>query len=171
MLFSLYKRIVLCSSVGNVNNWFLKTIHVPVHLESVYIFMQCSINIVWILCYLLQNVAPSVHWERWSLLPVLPNMTEDVKVNDTITVLHEGLKPLSQLAPVRFKTLCDLKFSHSYVLSLLLHDASHLFYATKWSHQVASEYWTCSKFRGSTWRFKSLHWVSRTVTQCCTTLC
>ncbi len=50
------------------------------------------------------------------------------------------LKPLSQLAPDRFKTLCERKFSNSYVLSLPLHDASHLFYATKWSHQVASEF-------------------------------
>ena len=48
--------------------------------------------------------------------------------------------PLSQLAPDRFKTLCDRKFSNLYVLSLPLHDASHLFYATKWSHQVASEF-------------------------------
>ncbi len=50
------------------------------------------------------------------------------------------LKTLSQLAPDRFKTLCDRKFSNSYVLSLPLHDASHLFYAIKWSHQVASDF-------------------------------
>ncbi len=45
----------------------------------------------------------------------------------------ELLKPLSQLAPDRFKTRCDRKFSNSYVLSLPLHDASHLFYPIKWS--------------------------------------
>ena len=43
------------------------------------------------------------------------------------------LKPLSQLAPDPFKTHCDRKFSNSYVLSLPLHDPSHLFYARKWS--------------------------------------
>ena len=82
-----------------------------------------------------------------------------------------SLIPLSQLAPDRFKTVCDRKFSISYVLSLPLHDASHLFYARKWSHQVASDFWTCLKFRGNTWRFKLLHWVSRTFAQRCTTLC
>ncbi len=88
-----------------------------------------------------------------------------------LTKMKKVLKPLSQLAPDRFKTLCDRKFSNSYILSLPLHDASHLFYATKWSHQVASEFWPCSKFRGNNWRFKSLHWVSRTVAKRGTTLC
>ncbi len=76
---------------------------------------------------------------------------------------------LSQLAPGRFKTFCDRKFSKSDVLALPLHDASHLFDAIKWSHQVASDFWTCSKFRGNTRRFKLLHWVSRTCAQYCTT--
>ncbi len=79
--------------------------------------------------------------------------------------------PLSRLAHDLFKTVCDRKFSFSYVPSLPLQDASHLFYARKWSNQVASEFWTCSKFRGSTWRFKLLHWVSRTFAQRYTTLC
>ncbi len=47
------------------------------------------------------------------------------------------LMGISQLAPDSFKTLCDREFSHSYVLSLPLHDASHLFYAIKWLHRVA----------------------------------
>ena len=81
------------------------------------------------------------------------------------------LMPPSQLAPDHFKTLCDRKFSNSYVLSLPLHDASHLFYAIKWSHKVAFDFWTCSKVRGNTWRSKVLHWVSRTFVQRCTTLC
>ncbi len=54
--------------------------------------------------------------------------------------VHTRVKPLSQLAPDRFKTLCDRKFSNLYVLSLLLHNASHLLYAIKWSHQVASDF-------------------------------
>ncbi len=81
------------------------------------------------------------------------------------------LKPLSQLVPGRFKTLCDRNFNNSYVLSLPLLDASHLFYAIKWSHQITSDFWTCSKFRGNTRHFNLLHWVSRTFAQPCTTLC
>ena len=82
----------------------------------------------------------------------------------------DALRPFHNWPPTALKHFCGRKFSHSYVLSLPLHDASHLFYAIKWSHQVASHFWTCSKFRGNTWLFKLLHWVSRTFAQRCTTL-
>ncbi len=64
--------------------------------------------------------------------------------SDTTSDMCSNL-PLSQFAHDRFKTVCDRKFNSSYVMSLPLHDASHLFYARKWSHRVASDFWPNSE--------------------------
>ncbi len=58
--------------------------------------------------------------------------------------IWSAIIPLSQMTPDPFKKVCDRKFT--------------------------SDFWTCSKFRGNTWRFKLLHLVSRTFAQRCTTL-
>ncbi len=82
------------------------------------------------------------------------------------------LKPLSQLAPDRFKTPCERKFS-KFVrpVASVARCIAFVLCNKMGSHQVASKFWTCSNFRGKTWRFKALYWVSRTVAQRCTTLC
>ncbi len=60
------------------------------------------------------------------------NFDSTQTVSKQPTSVHGLFMGHSQLAPDQFKTLCDRKFSNSYVLSLPLHDVSHLFYAIKW---------------------------------------
>ena len=85
------------------------------------------------------------------------------------TSIHRKHKPLSQLTPNHFKTVCDRKIKNSYVHSHMLQDRSHLFYAIKWSRQVAYEFWTCLKFRDNSLRsFLCIasHDHCKTVVQC-----
>ena len=76
-------------------------------------------------------------------------------------ILH--LKPLSQLAHDHFKTLCDPAFWHSHDVSQTLHELSLPLHAIFRSPAVASDFWTCLKFRGDHVRRFLSHWVSRSL--------
>ena len=73
------------------------------------------------------------------------------------------LKPLSQLAHDHFKTLCDPAFWHSHDGSPTLHELSLPLHAIFCSPAVASDFWTCLKFRGDRVRRFLSHWISRSL--------
>ena len=73
------------------------------------------------------------------------------------------VKPLSQLEHDHFKTLCDPAFGHSHDGSPTLHELSLPLHAIFRSPAVASDFWTCLKFRGDRVRLFVSHWVSRSL--------